>query len=164
MKLYVVCTLNRLDEAILMSTPTYNYCTENRKQSLNYRSLLPDLAPWLTLSGSNCPCLEQFSMVPKMFGPLWPTVLQFVVRSKRPSGRVVSASDWITRSRIWIPRAAEFSSWLQYFIAQSLSLSPRLAPRPWCHVLSLLTISWFKFMYDILYSRSLIVGLWHLQD
>ena len=38
---------------------------------------------------------------------------------------------------------------------------PRLAPRPWCHVLSLLTISWFKFMYDILYSQSLIVGLWH---
>ena len=40
----------------------------------------------------------------------------------------------------------------------------RLAPRPWCHVLSLLTISWFKFMYDILYSQSLIVGLWHQGD
>ena len=39
--------------------------------------------------------------------------------------------------------------------------SSRLAPRPWCHVLSLLTISWFKFMYDILYSQSLKVGLWH---
>ena len=39
--------------------------------------------------------------------------------------------------------------------------SSRLAPRPWCHVLSLRTISWFKFMYDILYSQSLIVGLWH---
>ena len=33
-------------------------------------SLLPDLAPWLTLSGSNYPCVEQFSMVPKMFEPL----------------------------------------------------------------------------------------------
>ena len=40
------------------------------KKYLNYRYLLPDLAPWLTLSGSNYPCLEQFSMVPKMFEPL----------------------------------------------------------------------------------------------
>ena len=37
---------------------------------LNYHYLLPDLAPWLTFSGSNYPCLEQFSMVPKMFEPL----------------------------------------------------------------------------------------------
>ena len=40
------------------------------KKSLNYRYLLPDLAPCLTLCGSNYPCLEQFSMVPKMFEPL----------------------------------------------------------------------------------------------
>ena len=40
------------------------------KTILNYRYWLPDLAPWLTLSGSNYPCLEQFSMVPKMFEPL----------------------------------------------------------------------------------------------
>ena len=39
----------------------------NKKQSLNYRHLLPDLASWLTLSGSNYPYLEQISMVPKMF-------------------------------------------------------------------------------------------------
>ena len=31
--------------------------------SLNYRHLLPDMAPWLTLSGSNYPCLEQISIV-----------------------------------------------------------------------------------------------------
>ena len=30
----------------------------------------PDLASWLTLSGSNYPCLDQFSMVPKMLEPL----------------------------------------------------------------------------------------------
>ena len=42
-----------------------------------------------------------------------------------------------------------------------IMIPTRIAPRPWCHVLSLLTISWFKFMYDILYSQSLIVGLWH---
>ena len=40
--------------------------------SLNYRYLLPDLAPWLIFSGSNSnyPYLEQISMVPKMFEPL----------------------------------------------------------------------------------------------
>ena len=41
-----------------------------KKISLNYRYLLPELVPWLTLSGSNYPCLEQISMVPKMFEPL----------------------------------------------------------------------------------------------
>ena len=40
------------------------------KISLRYRCLLPKLTPWLTLSGSNYPCLEQFSIVPKMFEPL----------------------------------------------------------------------------------------------
>ena len=37
--------------------------------SLNYRYLLPNLVPWLTLSGSNYPCLERISMVPKTFEP-----------------------------------------------------------------------------------------------
>ena len=54
---------------VLIRIASYNYC-EGNKKSLNYRYLLPDLAPWLTLSGSNYPCLEQFSMVPKMFEPL----------------------------------------------------------------------------------------------
>ena len=40
------------------------------KISLNYRHLLPDLAPWLTLSCSNYPYLEQISIVSKMFEPL----------------------------------------------------------------------------------------------
>ena len=38
--------------------------------SLNYRYLLPYLAPWLTLIGSNYPYLKQTSMVPEMFEPL----------------------------------------------------------------------------------------------
>ena len=37
------------------------------KTFLNYFHLPSDLALWLTLSGSNYPCLEQISMVPKMF-------------------------------------------------------------------------------------------------
>ena len=44
-------------------------CTKS-KISLNYRYLLPDLVPWLTLGGSNYPCLERISMVLKMFEPL----------------------------------------------------------------------------------------------
>ena len=62
MELYVVCThKNCLIEAILMSTLNIQLlCRKSRKNSLNHRYLLPDLAPWLTLSGLNYPCLEQF--------------------------------------------------------------------------------------------------------
>ena len=43
---------------------------------------------------------------------------------KCPGGRVVSAPDRITRSRVRIPLEAEFSYWLYgRFIAQSLLLS-----------------------------------------
>ena len=35
--------------------------------SLNYRSLFPELVPWLNLSNSNYPCLERISMAQKMF-------------------------------------------------------------------------------------------------
>ena len=47
-------------------------CRKSKKISQNYRYLLPELVPWLqcTLSGSNYPCLERISMVPKMFEPL----------------------------------------------------------------------------------------------
>ena len=45
-------------------------CRKSKNILLDYRYLPPDLAPWLTLSCSNYPCLEQFSMVPKMFEPL----------------------------------------------------------------------------------------------
>ena len=38
--------------------------------SLKYRHLLPELSPWLILSGFNYPYLEQISMIPKMFKPL----------------------------------------------------------------------------------------------
>ena len=44
-------------------------CRKSKKKSLNYRHLLLDLAPYLTLSDSNHPCLEQFSIVPEMFEP-----------------------------------------------------------------------------------------------
>ena len=40
------------------------------KTFLDYFHLPSDLALWLTLSGSSYPCLEQISMVPKMFEPL----------------------------------------------------------------------------------------------
>ena len=74
MKMYVVCTHeNCLIEAILMSTLNFtslNKWTNRKKKSLNYRHLLPDLAPWLTESGSNYPYLKEIFKVPKMFEPL----------------------------------------------------------------------------------------------
>ena len=44
----------------------YTYI-EIQKTSLNNIHLPHDLALWLTLSGSNYPCLEQIYMLPKMF-------------------------------------------------------------------------------------------------
>ena len=47
--------------------------------SINYRHLLPDLAPWLNLTGSNYPSLEQISMVQKMFESLKFDCIQIVI-------------------------------------------------------------------------------------
>ena len=71
MELYVVYSLEPLHQG------DSNEYTEHtiivlkiEKISLNYRYLFPELVPWVTLSGSNYPCLERISMVPKMFEPL----------------------------------------------------------------------------------------------
>ena len=70
MKLYAVCThYNCLCEAILLSTLNKPLVITvlkiiKKKKSLNHRHLHPDLALWLTLSGSNYPYLKQMSMVP----------------------------------------------------------------------------------------------------
>ena len=50
-----------------MRTLTLPFLYRRSKTSLNYNYLPPDLALWLTLSGSNYPCLEQIYMVPIMF-------------------------------------------------------------------------------------------------
>ena len=72
MKLYVVSSHeNRHIEATLKGTLNIPLLSRRSKtKSLNYSHSLSDLAPGLTLSGSNYPYLEQSSMVPKMFGPL----------------------------------------------------------------------------------------------
>ena len=48
----------------------YTIIAQRIENAQNYHHLLPDLAPWLTLSGSNYSYLEQIFMVPKMFEPL----------------------------------------------------------------------------------------------
>ena len=58
--------------AIFRSQPiwvhiTYHYCVQDRKDFLKLSHLLPDLAPWLTLSDSNYPYFEQISVVPLQF-------------------------------------------------------------------------------------------------
>ena len=65
----MLCVLIRnIMEAVLMSTLNIPLLSRRSKtKSLNYRHLLPDLATWLTLSGSNYPYLEHISMVPKRF-------------------------------------------------------------------------------------------------
>ena len=61
----MLCVLIRMSILNIQSL-----CRKIEKISLNCRYLLPELVPWLTLSGSNYPCLERISMVPKMFEPL----------------------------------------------------------------------------------------------
>ena len=55
---------NRVVGTILMSTLQTIIVYSIEKISLNYSYLLPDLAQWLTLSGSNYPYLEQISLLP----------------------------------------------------------------------------------------------------
>ena len=68
--MYVVCThWNHLIEATEYTQHTTNI-QKIGKTSLNYTHLPADLALLLTLCGSNYSCLEQSSMVLKMFGLL----------------------------------------------------------------------------------------------
>ena len=60
-----------MNEVILMSILNMqSSLTTIEKASLSYRYLYPDLAPWLTLSGSDYSYLEKTFMVTKMFEPL----------------------------------------------------------------------------------------------
>ena len=93
----------------------------------------------------------------KDFAPMCKQILS--CKRNPPWGRKVNAFrlEWLSFKGViclntYNNREGQISLHIQWI---------RLTPRPWCHVLSLLTISWFKFMYDILYSQSLIVGLWH---
>ena len=71
MKLYVVCThKNRLIEAIDEHIQHTIIISKIGKTILNNIHLPPDLALWLTLSGSTYPYLEQISMIPNVFEPL----------------------------------------------------------------------------------------------
>ena len=70
----IVCCVYSLESPHRGDSNEYTQHTNTvykiEKISLNYRYLLPDLGPCLTLSGSNYPCLERISMVLKMFEPL----------------------------------------------------------------------------------------------
>ena len=48
----------------------YNHCVENRKDFPKVSLFVSWIGAMITLSGSNYPCLERISMVPKMFEPL----------------------------------------------------------------------------------------------
>ena len=69
----IVCCVHSLESPHRGDSNKYTQHTiivkKIEKITLNYRYLLPELVPWLTLSGSSYPCLERISMVPKMFEP-----------------------------------------------------------------------------------------------
>ena len=65
----IVCCVYSLGDSKAYTQHTISLL-KIEKNARNYRHLLPDLAPWLNLIGSNYPSLEQISMVPKMFESL----------------------------------------------------------------------------------------------
>ena len=65
----IVCCVYSLESPHWVHS-TYHCCIEDQKDFPKLSPLFPDLAPWLTLSGSNYPCLEQIFTVLKMFEPL----------------------------------------------------------------------------------------------
>ena len=67
-----------------------------KNNNLNYHYLFPDLEPWLNLSGSNYPCLKQFSMVPKIFEPL--KVDWIHGKWAMPWGKVSSGHVWTMKN------------------------------------------------------------------
>ena len=72
----------------------------------------------------------------------------------------VNLITWILAWCKRIMNSKKNEPWDQWTHAQCWKTAkvsgPRLAPRPWCNVLTPY-ISWFKFMY----SQSLILGFWH---
>ena len=70
----IVCCLYSLESIHRVNSNEYAQHTiillKIENISINYHHLLPDPTPWLNLTGSNYPSLEQISMVPKMFEPL----------------------------------------------------------------------------------------------
>ena len=99
-----------------------------------------------------------FTFIPVPFSSLSLSFISFIISSVSflPfSGRrhKMTHKDW----RVVKPQHNQILHFVFLILEEvhpnvNIPFMPRLAPRPWCHVLSLLTISWFKFMYDILYS------------
>ena len=67
MKLYVLCTHQGDSKEYTQRTIIV---LKSENIFLNYRHLLPDMALWLTLRGSNSPYLEQTCRVQRIFEPL----------------------------------------------------------------------------------------------
>ena len=74
----MLCVLIRI-ASLRWVHATYHYFVEDRKHFHKYRHLVPDLTPWLNLTGSNYPSLEQISMVPKMFEPFDCIIFQLYI-------------------------------------------------------------------------------------
>ena len=69
----IVCCAYSLElphQGILRVHSKYNHCVENQKAFPKLSLCASWTGAVITLSGSNYPCLERISMVPKMFEPL----------------------------------------------------------------------------------------------
>ena len=147
-----------------MSTTTYFFCREIRKLSCRYPSYLDQFR--ITRKSHLLVLIAELSYFRVVFVVVFYCSYTFrggnfeycnllLKKKNTPTGELLK--ECLLRTMLLRtyshkkPKTPEMSSFL----------GQRLAPRHLCHVLSLQTISWFKCMYDSLYSQSLIVGLWH---
>ena len=75
--------------------------------------------PWLTLSGSNYPCLEQISMVPKIFEPLRFDCTLYTMEIKICSKTVLASQNtwqYINYITIFIEKCRFFSVFFFFFL------------------------------------------------
>ena len=102
-------------------------CKKMEKISLNYRCLLPELVPRLTLSGSNYPCLERISMVPKMFEPLRFDCNKAKIRAQQKQHVETSGDPWVVKQHQWNTGANETR---QLNPGESRNKHKKFQPRP----------------------------------
>ena len=114
--------------------------------------MLPDLAPWLTLSGSKYPCLEQFSVVPKIFEPLkfdcslqYQVILQWVDK-EGPSPEVIDFFSCSTQLSMKFSLLINIKLAFSYLLAEKILRSAMFSKKEFAIVSNLRFISRTNFM------------------
>ena len=106
--------------------------------------------PWLTLSGSNYPCLEQISMVPKMFEPLrFDCIIPFVTTITLKSAKQCRPLETIYMK--WILFPCRIWKIFQFFFCL------KFYPECKAFWINILTFSYFQ-VYDGSITEGNIIG------